>query len=155
MLDSLFIFGAVWLVWVPPVALGIYFLSSSRAEKMRLAALAAIALPAAFALSRIASLFYYSERPFADGEIMPLVTHAADNGFPSDHALLAFAVAFVALERNRTLGSALVLIAILVSVSRIWAGVHNPIDIAGSILVAALGTLMAISARRYILKPVY
>ena len=139
------------MAWAPPIALAIYFLSLPRAGKWRMGALSIVAFPVAFLISRAAGFFYYSERPFVRGAAA-LIEHTPDNGFPSDHALLAFAIAFVAFAQNRLLGSVLFLIAVLISAARVLVGVHYPVDIAGSIFIAATATLVAASARYLILK---
>lgn len=149
MLDQLIIFGATYLAWVPPVALAIYFLSLPRAEKWRMGALSVIAFPAAFLLSRAASLFYYSERPFVRGAAA-LIEHAPDNGFPSDHALLAFVVAFAAFAQNRPLGYFLFLIAVLISAARVFSGVHSPVDVIGSAAIAFAAVIAGAWMRRYL-----
>jgi undecaprenyl-diphosphatase len=62
----------------------------------------------------------------------------ADNGFPSDHTLLATAIAFAIFHFNKKLGLFLFLLAVLVGVARILAGVHHAADIAGSLIIAGL-----------------
>jgi undecaprenyl-diphosphatase len=61
--------------------------------------------------------------------------HAADPGFPSDHATGAFAVAMAIYLRNRLwVGIALVAAAVL-AVGRVAIGVHFPSDVlAGAVL---------------------
>ena len=38
---------------------------------------------------------YYNPRPFVVGNFTPLISHSVDNGFPSDHVLLASAIASI------------------------------------------------------------
>jgi undecaprenyl-diphosphatase len=89
---------------------------------------------------------WYHARPFADHpkQTVLLVHHGADNSFPSDHASLAFAVAFAVLMFHRRLGIVLVAVAVGVGLDRIFVGVHYPVDVAASILVG-LGAALVVT----------
>lgn len=81
-------------------------------------------------------------RPFVDHPHTHLfLSHAADPGFPSDHATGAFAIAFALVLRNRLIGSIGLVLAVLLSIGRVALGVHYPTDVlAGAVLglIAAL-----------------
>jgi len=94
--------------------------------------------------AQIASSVYSDPRPFVTGHFHPLIAHAADNGFPSDHGLLAAAVvAGVALLRLTWI-IPFVVLGILVDWARVGSGVHHPIDVIGSAVLVALATIVAI-----------
>lgn len=62
--------------------------------------------------------------------------------FPSSHALLAFAFAFVLSHEEPKLARWLYTLALLIALSRVYLGVHYPLDIlAGSILGIIVGWL--------------
>ena len=64
--------------------------------------------------------------------------HAADPGFPSDHATAAFAIAVAILLRKRSWGIVALAAATLLSVGRVALGVHYPSDVlAGAVLGSA------------------
>jgi undecaprenyl-diphosphatase len=92
----------------------------------------------------IGSSLYNDPRPFAVDHVHPLIAHAADNGFPSDHSLLAAVlVAAVILARPRyTL--LFVVLAAAVEWARVGAGVHHPIDVIGSDLFVSAGLIIGI-----------
>ena len=51
-------------------------------------------------LTQLGGSLFNDPRPFAVGHFRPLIPHVTDNGFPSDHALLAaFLVACVIFAR--------------------------------------------------------
>lgn len=75
---------------------------------------------------------------------MLLVHHGADNSFPSDHASVAFAVAFAVLVFHRRLGILLVAVAIGVGLDRILVGVHYPVDVLTSVFVG-LGAALVVT----------
>jgi membrane-associated phospholipid phosphatase len=72
------------------------------------------------------------------------VHHAADNSFPSDHAGVAFAIAFAVVAFYRRYGLVLVLGAAAVAIDRIFVGVHYPVDVASS-LVIGLGAAVVVT----------
>ena len=64
--------------------------------------------------------------------------HAADAGFPSDHATAAFAIATAIFLRKRGWGVFALFAATVLSVGRVALGVHYPSDVlAGAALGAA------------------
>jgi undecaprenyl-diphosphatase len=110
------------------------------------------ALSAAFAAvlgllaNAVLGHLWYHARPFADHpkQTLLLVHHGADNSFPSDHATVAFAVAFAVLMFHRRLGIVLVAVAVGIGVDRILVGVHYPVDVATSVLVG-LGAALVVT----------
>jgi undecaprenyl-diphosphatase len=83
-------------------------------------------------------------RPFvADPHGVHLFSgHAADPGFPSDHATAAFAIAVAILLRKREWGMVALALAAVLSVGRVALGVHYPSDVLAG---AALGTAAALA----------
>jgi undecaprenyl-diphosphatase len=83
-------------------------------------------------------------RPFvADPHGVHLFSsHAADPGFPSDHATAAFAVAVAILLRKRGWGVAALVAAAILSVGRVALGFHYPSDVLAG---AALGAAAALT----------
>jgi undecaprenyl-diphosphatase len=71
--------------------------------------------------------------------------HAADPGFPSDHATAAFAIAVALLLRDRRWGVPVLLAAAVLAVARVGGGVHYPSDVAAG---ALLGALVAVALWR-------
>ena len=92
----------------------------------------------ALILSKVAGRLYFHHRPFVIQNIKPLITHGDDNGFPSDHTLLATTLATAVYFYHRRVGVALFGLAVIVGISRILAHVHWTIDIIGGLI---LGTL--------------
>jgi undecaprenyl-diphosphatase len=83
-------------------------------------------------------------RPFvADPSAVHVFTqHAADPGFPSDHATAAFAIAVAIMLRNRRWGAFALAFAFVLAVGRVAIGVHYPSDVLAG---AALGSLCALA----------
>ncbi len=98
-------------------------------------------------ITEVIRYFYKSERPFVALGFEPLIFDG-NPSFPSGHAALLFAMSFSLFLVNRKLGIWFIVSAILVSLARIYAGVHWPIDILGGIAVALIGTYVAKLALR-------
>jgi undecaprenyl-diphosphatase len=83
------------------------------------------------------------QRPFVVmHHVLKLIPHAADNGFPSDHAAVAGAVATALFFVSARLGLVTALVAMLIAFSRVYVGVHFPQDVAvGLVLGAAVSAL--------------
>jgi membrane-associated phospholipid phosphatase len=70
-----------------------------------------------------------------------------DESFPSNHAMNNFAVAafFGIIDRRKKIGRWLYPIAFLISIGRIYEGVHYPTDIIGGAMIGiVIGILFAI-----------
>ena len=139
----LIVFGAKYLIIVSVAALlwSLYILKGKK--RQYLIGLTVVALPVAFLLSRVAGHFYYNARPFVVGNFTPLISHAADNGFPSDHMLLAALLATLVFFVNARLGTIAWVVALLVGISRVVAGVHHTGDIVGSAIISIIAVFIA------------
>lgn len=112
----------------------------TKREKYDLLKLSVLAFPLSFLTAKILSKFIYDPRPFVLLHVHPLISHAADNGFPSDHTLLTATIAAVIFLHNRNLGILLFSLAIAIGEARVLALVHHQIDILGALLIG-IGTV--------------
>ncbi|HEX6457052.1 MAG TPA: phosphatase PAP2 family protein [Solirubrobacterales bacterium] len=96
------------------------------------------------AVGKVISELVDRARPFvADPHGVHLFAgHAADPGFPSDHATAAFAIAVAILLRKRAWGIVALVLATVLSVGRVALGVHYPSDVVAG---AALGSAAALA----------
>jgi undecaprenyl-diphosphatase len=89
-------------------------------------------------------------RPFAEAGVAAGATYMDNPGFPSDHTMLAFAMAFAVLfvSRFKKLGYVLVTVAALIGLGRVLALVHTPLDVIGGVVAACLGALWYLQQRK-------
>lgn len=135
-MNNLIIFGAKYLYLLEIAILAIYFFLQPKNKQKSIIILSALFLPLAYIMAKAIAIFYFDPRPFIDGHFTPLIPHAPDNGFPSDHMLLGGAIASILFAYNKKLGAAAWVIAFLVGIARIYAGIHHLVDILGSALIA-------------------
>lgn len=112
-------------------------------QKKRFIVYAIVGAVFTIVLAKLGSHLHHDPRPFVTGHFTPYFSHAPDNGFPSDHTLLASFLAFTVWHYRRRAGWWLLGIAVLIGLSRVIAGVHHMQDIIGSIVFALVGTWLA------------
>lgn len=144
-MDTLIVFGATYLIYV--VALGAVGVMLVSPHRQRLALIALVALALAYALARVAGALYSHPQPFVVDGTTPLIPHAIDNAFPSDHTLVGGVFASVAFLADKRVGMVLWALTLLVGTARMAAGLHTWVDIVAAALIAGvvvwLGTYTA------------
>jgi undecaprenyl-diphosphatase len=88
--------------------------------------------------------------PLVYPEPKPLVHLPHTGAFPSGHSTTAFACATVLAWSDRRLAVPAYVLAALIAISRVYVGVHWPLDIVGG---AVLGTLVATALLRLLAVP--
>jgi undecaprenyl-diphosphatase len=137
-MNTLYIFGAKYL-FILSLLLGLWWFYKLPKDKRGEALIFGIlTLPLAFIITKIAGHFYFDPRPFVADHFTPLIAHDPDNGFPSDHTLLVSAIAAVVTFLDIRKSLWFWLVAIAVAVSRVAVGVHHPIDVTASAIIAAV-----------------
>lgn len=101
----------------------------------------AIALGTGFIISQI----YFHPRPFMIGVGHTFIEHAPDASFPSDHMLIFSTIAWSYWFSGRKFaGSLLLVLAALVAWSRVYLGVHFPMDMLGAFCIALMVNIFGI-----------
>ena len=154
---DLTIFAANYLVFIEAIialgAVSFVLYRQPPLEILRWLMAAGITGVMAEVFTQIGGALYTDPRPFAVGHYDPLIAHVADNGFPSDHALLAaFLVACVVLVRFWLSLPIVAVLGVLVDWARVGAGIHHPIDVIGSAVFVAAGAVIAVAVIPFILE---
>lgn len=100
----------------------------------------------ALGIDKVIEWIYFRPRPFVDHQVTMLVDKASnDPSFPSNHSAGSFALAFALFWKKRRAGAVLIGFAILMALSRIFVGVHYPLDVTAGAAVALISTLLVTS----------
>jgi len=139
--DYLGIFIAQWMQYVMVLAfLVLVFAQPTLRRRLYLFAEAALAIMLSRGIIATTIHFFYNHpRPFEVYGFAPLVG-ASGASFPSGHATWFFALAMTIWFANRKWGWWFFILATLMGIARIYAGVHWPLDILGG---AAIGIASA------------
>ncbi|MCL5674372.1 MAG: undecaprenyl-diphosphatase [Candidatus Omnitrophica bacterium] len=99
-------------------------------------------------------LFYFHPRPFMLHLGKLLIPHKPDSSFPSDHATFMFSISLAVFFFNkyRTAGIGLFCLAAIGGLSRVFTGVHFPFDIAGSLIVSIISTIIIFMLNNILLQ---
>jgi undecaprenyl-diphosphatase len=91
-------------------------------------------------INQVLGFLYFEPRPFMIGLGHTLLPHVPENSFPSDHAtsIETLGVGLIMTGTARRWGTVVCLYGVSVAWSRVYLGVHFPIDMIASILVAVL-----------------
>ena len=88
-------------------------------------------------MSEVLSAVLNTPRPFVMDVGRTLIEHASTGSFPSNHMSIFSGIAFAYyFSAQRDLGRILLWTAWLVAWSRVYVGVHFPIDMVGAFLIA-------------------
>ncbi len=142
-------FSTLGVVAVPFYALstiGLWFLARPYGNtKWKLATTASLAAAAmAMVTNQLISHLWDRPRPFAAHAASThlLSAPSSDPSFPSDHAAVAFAIAFAVLAYSRRAGGLFLAFAVLIGLSRIALGLHYPSDVLVGMIVGYGAALM-------------
>ena len=119
---------ALWLTW--------------SARNQRTAFLAGVSALIALGLGQLIGKAFPRPRPYLSHAVNQLIPPSLDTSFPSDHAILGFAVAVMIWKYNRRAGAVLLALALLMAVARVFVGAHYPGDVLGG---AVLGSLTSVA----------
>lgn len=132
---------AIYLIPVLLLALWLWGQSSRRATLIK----AFVVTWLAVGINQVIGMAWPHPRPFVMGLGHAWMAHAADSSFPSDHMTVFMAVGATLLLGERPIwGIFTLLLGLGVAWSRIFLGVHFPLDMIGSLGVAAL-SLVAVA----------
>ncbi len=139
-------FGQVWIL----ISLVMVFYKKTRF--IGLTALVALFLMQ-FSGNMLLKPLIARPRPFVvDPTLLWYVHMPSDFSFPSGHTASSFAAAFVYFFNDRRIGIPALVLAALISFTRLYFGVHYPTDILGGIVLGLICATAALFLMRKLLK---
>ncbi|PDY44641.1 undecaprenyl-diphosphatase [Bacillus pseudomycoides] len=140
-LNPIIVFFAEYMLYVLILGILIYWFTRTNKNRMMVIQ-GGIAFICAEIIGKIVGQFYSHYQPFA---VLPnvnqLVEHEIDNSFPSDHTILFFSICVSFWLIRKKEGWLWLMLAFCVAISRIWVGVHYPIDVVTGALVGSISAL--------------
>lgn len=141
------IFFARYLILIVPTLIVSLWLWGERHQLQTLRQMLiriALALVISLLCSWIIGTLFPHERPFTSKVGYQFLSHAADNSYPSDHGIVIFTFAFGFLLWHRFWsGLALVIIGVAIAWSRIYLGIHWPLDMLGAAILGFISCLIS------------
>ncbi len=141
-LDTLMIFGAEYLIYLA-FLLAFTLIFKGSAEEKKSLLLVFLTLPIVVIFIKIIHLFFIEPRPFISYHISPLVSEGANASFPSRHAAIMSTLAFAYVYYNSKWALLFLFLMIWVGISRIYVGIHYPLDIIGGFIVGIVSLMIA------------
>lgn len=135
-----------WALWAGLVVLAAmvvvaYGLGRRRPDPVRAAAvtgLTAVSAVAALGLNQLVNHAVAEVRPYwTHPSALVLVSRANDYSFPSDHSVVAGALAAGLVAFDRRFGIVASVLALLLAFSRVYVGAHYPGDVVGGLVIGA------------------
>jgi membrane-associated phospholipid phosphatase len=142
--DTVIAWLANYLLWVIAAVAAIHGLLRERGPgRITAASSAVVGLGLTLVFIMIAAKLHTDPRPFVQNpELHPLIGHSADNGFPSDHSAAAGLIATLVALRDRRVGAALWVAALVVAWSRVAAHVHHLQDVTAGLAIGAVAAVL-------------
>lgn len=148
-LDSIAIFFAHYLVYfLVAGAAVVFFLIKNKKERIRYLFLAgASVILSRLIITELIRFIWHRSRPFVDYQVNQLIEHSAFGSFPSGHVAFLFALSaaiyffgkkiYPAYNRRllRGVGWLFFIFSFLIGLSRVFVGIHYPLDILGGMVV--------------------
>ncbi len=138
-------------VLLAPVLLVSLWIAGPSGQRPALIAVG-IALFVGQGMNWLLGLIWFEPRPFMAGIGHTWMAHAPDNGFPSDHATLAWSLGLALVLTGASIrwGLAACAAGVAAGWARVRLGVHFPVDVLASVPVGLLAGIFA----RGVLPPV-
>ena len=143
LLDFLMIFGAEYVIYLMIFLIFAFAIKGKMYERKSLI-LFLISFPILILVIKIIHLFFFQPRPYIENDILPLLDYTKeDASFPSRHTAISFIMALPYLYYKSKWAFLLLFLATWVGISRVYAGVHYPIDIVGGTIVGVISLIIA------------
>ena len=142
-LDLSAIFVAKYLIFLLVLSVAAtWFVRTDRATWRFRAISCGLAVAAGLLLNQGILLFVSRVRPYDLGLTHLIVEKSADPSFPSDHATVVFAVAFMLILLRDRFATVYLVLAVVVALARVFVGIHFFSDVIGGAVTALIGAVV-------------
>ncbi|MEH7332876.1 undecaprenyl-diphosphatase [Neobacillus drentensis] len=109
----------------------------NQTQNRRMVAEAIMAACVALGMNVLIGHFFYRDRPFVSHHVNWLIPHVKNASFPSDHATAAFVITTAIWIWRERDGWLWLLLSAGIALSRVWTGVHYPLDVTAGMIIGA------------------
>ena len=129
------------------IVAGLWFAGSTLSERrpnQRAVLQAGVSLLLTNALVKLSNLVYFRPRPFAMYDVNLLFYRPSDSSLPSNPAAAGFSLALAVWLTHRRAGGAILVLATVWSLARVYCGVHYPLDVVAGAAVGAFAAYLIV-----------
>lgn len=142
-LNPVVVFIAEYLLYFLFLAMILHWFTRNKKNRMMVIQ-SVVTVILAEIIGKIAGQFYSHHQPFAVlPNVSQLIEHGIDNSFPSDHSIIFFSICFSFWLVRKKEWWLWITLAILVAISRVWVGVHYPVDVMTGAIIGIISALFA------------
>ena len=144
-LDGLVIFFAKYFEYILILALFLFLVKNFRKYWPMVIRAFSAAILSRFIITNIIRWIWFRPRPFVQNHINLLFNYnPQEPSFPSGHAAFYFALATIVYSYNKKTGILFFIASFLISIARVFSGIHWPSDILAGALVGIFSGWMVI-----------
>lgn len=148
--DSLMVFGADYLIFFT-FLFAVYLAVTQSIKEKKAFLIILLSFGTAFILIKTVGAMINEPRPFITYRLEPLA-FATNDAFPSDHTIV-MTILFLAFGYYKSKVTPLFFLALLwVGFSRVYTGVHYPLDIAGGIIFGIISVWIATQIKKVLVR---
>jgi len=151
-LDKVAIFFAEYLQYFVVFCLLLFLVKNLRRNLEMVIFAFAAAIFSRFIITEIIRYFFPRIRPFVENSVNLLIGYnTTESSFPSGHAAFFFALSMVVYFYNKKAGILFFIASFLISISRVFSGIHWPSDIlVGAIVGIFSGWIILKISKKFI-----
>lgn len=143
-LDSLMIFITNYFVYLTFLFMIFLNFKGEIVKNRKAFILTVLAIPISILLIKVIHLIYAEQRPFVTFNFIPLTDNTPDLSFPSRHATIMAAISFAYFYFKSKWTNLFLFLMLIVGLSRVYVGVHYPIDVLSGFIVGGISTIISI-----------
>ena len=140
--DGIGIYFSTVLIFFLFAALAVYFAENKKTRLIPFFS-SLVSSFVAWGINYLIGVYYYRPRPFLEIAVCRAIINVPplSKSFPSSHASIVFGLAFGLFLWIRKWGAVLLVMASLVSLGRVFVGVHYPSDVFFGMVLGAASAL--------------
>ncbi|MBM7603178.1 undecaprenyl-diphosphatase [Metabacillus crassostreae] len=143
LLDKLMIYASNEMRYIYPIAFIFILIYQPKRTRRNFLFTSAFIMLLNYCVIFLVKKIKYRPRPFITRQANVLLSSKLDSSYLSKHTLFAFSISTLIYMINKVLGKYLFILSMFMGLSRVWVGVHYPLDaVRGGILGSLCSLVM-------------